>query len=125
MSRVAAIVTMLDTGVPALVALSPPPVPPDAVFPYVTVQEVLETELENLIGRSGNTRTVMQVNVFSKSYEEAESVREACKVYLMGRTGVFQGQTIDAINYQHGGYLYDGQQSLHQCIARFLVWWRT
>jgi hypothetical protein len=124
-SRVAAVVTRLSSAVSPS-GIGPPPVPPTATFPYITVHEVMDDELENLVSPSGLVKTVMQVNSWSPDYEAAAANKKACKdALLTGFIGSFAGQNVDSVNYQGGYELRDPARNLHQCISRFLIWWES
>jgi cobalamin biosynthesis protein CbiG len=113
MSRIAAVITTVR-GLAFSAGIGPPPVPPDdSQLPYITVQEIMNTEIESMYGPSGLVRTVIQLSVHSKNYSESWSIREACKKALINPTSV---------QFIQDHELYDGERSLHQHVARFNVW---
>jgi hypothetical protein len=105
--------------------VTPPPVPDNATFPYITILEIGAVELESLTGKSGLVRSVMQVNCWSKDYEECWALRKLVKDMLMAFTGAIGGETIDAVNHSSDRQLYDPQRELHECVASFIIWWES
>ena len=130
-SRVAAVITLLDDqfSSPQMAGISPVPMPSDAGDPYVTVQEILAQELEHLSGQSNLSRSAIQVNVWSHDYEVAFALREAIKSYLFSFTGAVGGSppeaTVASVNHQRDFELFDGATERHQHITRFLIWWES
>lgn len=122
MSRIAALVSTLQGSVDGLGGISPVPVPPDAVFPYITVEEIADKELESLTGPSGKTHTIMQVSCWAKDYETAWDTREEVKTLLFSTRGVVGDQYIADVTYNTGREFYDDQRSLHKLISRFFIW---
>lgn len=108
---------------PTIGGISPPPVPPNGQFPYVTVQEVLSKELESLTGSSGLVRAKIQINCWDRDYENAYQMRQAIKAYLLPYKGIAGDQTIQDVKHAGDHSLYDGARELHQLILAIFVWW--
>lgn len=108
---------------PTIGGISPPPVPPSAIWPYITVQDSFSRELESLGGSSGLLRSKIQINCWSKDYEQAWQMRLAVKNFLLPYKGTAGSQTIQDV--KHGGdhELYDGQREIHQLILTVWIWW--
>lgn len=81
-SRLASIVHALSS-IPDLAGISPVPLPPKAVFPYITLQEILSTEVESHDGPSGLVETAFQINCWAKTYEAAFSLRVEVQSFLV------------------------------------------
>jgi hypothetical protein len=120
-SRVSAVVQLILTAKPT-VSISPPPVPPNAVYPYITVHEILNRELENMEGISGLQHANIQVNCFHEDMEAADVLREDVKDIILGFSGTSSGRTIQGVNHINDAYLYNADIEAHQCITRFSVW---
>lgn len=122
-SRIAAARTRISAQVAGLGGITPPPVPPDATFPFITLHEVSDKEVEALDGPSHLDAATIQVNCWSKDYEDAWNTREKVKgALLSGFSGTFSTVVIQGCTYLMGAELYDPTRQLHQCIARFHVW---
>src|SRR2546428_43394 len=95
-------------------SISPVPVPPNASFPYVTVQQPTDEEVESLEGLSGLTNTTLQVNCWHRDYETAFSLRASLRDPLLALTGAVDGSglIIQAINYRGTADLFDGVREL-------------
>lgn len=117
------------TGVlsPAPSRISPPPLPSDATFPYLTLHQAVGEEVESLQGTSGLTGTVMQCNCWSPTYDEAFALRSAIVAALPSKVGAVAGTglVIDAISGYRYSELWDAARQLHQVILRVGVWWTT
>lgn len=127
-SHVAALVQVIQglSLSPTPGGISPVPLPKGASFPYITVRKVHGTELENLSGRSNLLETVMQVDFWSKDYEEAFSMQTAVKDALLEGIGVSGGSTgftLKTCNHVNDAELFDDVRELHQLITRFHIWW--
>lgn len=125
-SHVAGTVALIQslTLTPTLGGISPVPIPARAVFPYVTVKEIMAIELQSLAGPSNLVKTIMQVECWNKSLEVANSIRYQIKQALMNYSGVAGTLTIVApINHILDSELYDPTRELYQEISRFLIWW--
>lgn len=105
--------------------VSPYPVPPRAVFPYVTVRELPTKDLESHSGYSGLTMSVIQVDVWSEDYEEADTIRQAAKTGIRGCIGSGTDPRVQAINHQNDTELLNSETSKHQLITRYIVWFET
>lgn len=119
------VVLMGATLSPRPTRISPPPVPPKALFPYLTIQQVVGREVESLEGLSGLTNSHMQFNCWSPLYDEAFSLRASIVAALQTVKGAV-GSTdlaVDTITDYRYSELYDGSRELHQLILRTLVWW--
>ncbi len=103
--------------------ISPSPLPPSAVFPYITVGEATVKEVEHLGGLSGVQQVIIQVNCWAKDYESACSIRDNAKAYLCGFSGTAGSRTIQGVNPVVDTTLHDGVRSLHQSITRVLITW--
>lgn len=105
--------------------ISPPPLPPDAVFPYLTIQHIVGHETESLQGLSGLTAAYMQFNCWSPLYDEAFGLRLAVVGALQMVAGPIgsTGLAVESINDYRYTELYDASRELHQLILRTLVWW--
>ena len=104
--------------------ISPPPLPSTALFPYITLQQIGNTEVESMEGRSGLNRTIMQVNCWHGDYEKAFSLRRG--ILMLARpwtVPISLGLTIAAVHHLTDMEMYDGPRELHQLIARYAVWW--
>lgn len=110
---------------PAPTAVSPPPVPPEASFPYLTLQQIVGREEESLEGLSQLTGTHLQFNCWSTLYDEAFALRAAIVESLPLTPGSIAGSglAIDAVSDYRYSELYDAERELHQLILRVLVWW--
>lgn len=125
-SYVASIVNVIERSVQAAIgSISPPPVPPNANFPYITVHQIGKTEVESLTGVSGLTRTVIQVNCWHPDYETAFSLRHTIQGVILAFTGDTLGNSLQASNPLHDMELFDGVRELHQLIGRYSVWWES
>jgi hypothetical protein len=130
-SPVAGIITLLNSqfSSPQMVGISPPPLPSNAGDPYVTVQEIMDLETESMEGQSGLLKSVIQVNVWSNSYETAHALRKAIRDYLLSFSGPIGGSppdaTLDAVNHIGGFELNKGLVERHQLISRFKTWWQS
>lgn len=126
-SHTAAIVQFINAL--SIAVAGPPPLPLNAALPYVTVREVIASELESLTGKSNLTRTVMQVECWSKDYEMANSIRESIKgpgdgSGLLGAYGAVGTRNVQGpINHIMDAELYHERLEIHQLITRYLVWW--
>lgn len=127
-SHVAGIIQLIKASFPSPVigGISPPPVPPNVIEPYVTVQEIMGRELESLTGPSGLSRSIMQVNCWSSSYESAYNLKASIKAMLLAFTGTTPtGSKIQAVNPQYDTELYDSERKINQSIVRLFVWWEA
>lgn len=135
-SYVAGVVTLLKAAFASplqIGGISPPPLPASAfptstsldlaLRPYLTVQQIGNSELQSLAGLSGLNRTIMQVNCWHPSYESAFSIREAVRDVLMPFAGATAGLTIQAVNHVQDTELEDGTRMLHQLVTRYAIWW--
>ncbi len=113
------------TPTPALGGIGPTPVPYPATMPYVTVREIMGKELECVDGtRVGTIMTVMQVEVWSKDYEQANSIREQLKSSILEHSGATGTLTVAGpINHVTDAELYNDANELHQRVTRYLIWW--
>ena len=107
----------------SLGGISPAPVPPGALFPYITVTEITVKEVEHLAGLSGVQQTIIQVNVWAKDFEIAGTVRDSAKLYMCGFRGTAGTRYIQGVNPVVDSMLHDGVRSLHQGVTRVLVTW--
>jgi len=130
-SHTAAVVSLLNTQFPSptIAGISPPPLPNDAGDPYVTVQEIQSKELESMTGASDLARSIVQVNIWDKDYEAADTLRTSIKNYLFGFTGnvVIASVTeahVQIVRHMMDWELFNGEVERHQVIARFLIWWQ-
>jgi hypothetical protein len=130
-SRIAAVIQLVlgNTGqIPAIVGpaqASPAPLPATAKYPYVTVNEPFTKEIESLQGRSGLAGALIQVNCYSKDYEEAWETREAIKVMLCTFKGVSSAITIMDVRHKLDTELFNDATEVHQLISRFILWCET
>ncbi len=124
-SHVAGIIILLRAQVfdPVLKGASPVPVKPTFVFPWVTVREAAGRELQSLTGPSGLVETLMQINVWSKDYDEAYALRSAIKSYLLPYTGAAGSENIQGVTHHLDSELSDDQRELHQAVLILKVWW--
>lgn len=125
-SYVAGVIRVIELALAQVVgSISPTPVPSSAVFPYVVVRQIVNTEVESLLGLSNLNQTMMQVECWHPSYEVAFALRQSIRNALMAGVGPISGSglTIDAINTRGETDLYDGQRELHELIARYGIWW--
>lgn len=124
-SNVASTISLLlGAGLsPTIGGISPAPVPKNAVWPYVTVQDSFSKELESLTGSSGLLRSKIQINCWDKDYENAWQLRAAIKSYLLPFKGTAGSQTIQDVKHGNDHELYDGQRELHQLILYVFIWW--
>lgn len=126
-SYVAGLVDLIAVGYPTVASsVSPPPLPPTAVFPYVTVHQIFGEELQSMDGLSGMTSTMMQVNCWDKDYERAFSLRASLTTLIMaGVNTVTLGLNLKAVSIPRYQELYDGPRELHQLIGRYAIWWEA
>lgn len=128
-SYVAGLVTGIGAAglTPTPAGVSPVPVPNDAAYPYVTVQQVLGEEVTCMEGLSNLCGTVMQINCWSKSYEQAFAMRAAIQAYLATLTGTIgaTGTKVERVTDFKTQELYHPDPELHQLILRADVWWTT
>lgn len=127
-SRVAALVTYIKTLTlsPVLGGISPNPMPPTASFPYVTVTEIRAVGLEGLDGPQDLMKTIMQVNVWDKSYEVADSIRQQLSNAIIWKSGSVGGGIVNGpINHNMNAELYDAPRQIHQLISRFNIAWES
>jgi hypothetical protein len=103
--------------------ITPPPLPANASFPYITVNEIRVGEIESLYGLSGVQQVVMQVNVWDKDFEEASVLRNTIKRYLCSYSGTAGSRVIQGVNPVVDTTLHDGVRNLHQSITRVKVTW--
>lgn len=124
-SYVAGVVSLVESslGPPLVGSISPPPVPPNAVFPYTTVHQIGNTLIQNLLGSSQLCQTVIQINVWDPDYELAFALRRRVQNMLLPFVGLTLGMTIQGINHVYDHELYNGPLELHQLIARYGIWW--
>lgn len=125
-SHVAALIQYIQdlTLDPVLGGIQPPPLPNDATYPYVTVHKIMgDDPAKTLDGPSGLQRTVMQINVWSPDYEEANSTKDAIKDALIGVFGPVGSLTVEGAYHMMDAELYNPERSLHQLITRLMVWW--
>jgi hypothetical protein len=103
--------------------IGPIPIPDDALFPYITVQNIMEQELSTHSGRSFMGPSILQVNFCDKNYEVASVLRDRMKTVLTnGATGTWQGTVIQGSNYMFGSETYDAEREIHMLHARFKMW---
>jgi hypothetical protein len=107
----------------ALKGVSPVPLPSDALFPYVTIQEGLGKELESLTGASGLIKVPHQFNIWGKDYEEAWGFRKSIRDYIQPYRGAAGSNVIVSANHYGDRELYDGPKSVHQLIWMVNIWW--
>ncbi len=107
----------------SLGGISPVPLPPSALFPYMTVQEITGKEIEHLGGISEVQQTIIQVNVWAKDFESAGTMRDSAKYYLLGFKGTAGSRVIQGVNHVVDSMLHDGVRSLHQGVTRVMVTW--
>jgi hypothetical protein len=125
-SRAAALVGIINMALGSdLKGCSVPPVPTNAIFPYITIQDITGKELESMTGPSGLLRSVVQINCWSKVYEDAWNTREAVKSFLLTFTGTAGDKNIQAVNHATDREFLDGVRELHQCVCSFLIWWES
>ena len=123
-SHIAEVITLIKNSLGSSIGgISPHPVPPQAVFPYITVTEIHGSELESLTGISGQNRMIVQVDCWDKSHEVAWGIRVRVKALLLPYKGTAGTQTVAAVNHQNDAALYDGNRSLHQLVTRLFIWW--
>lgn len=128
MSRLGALVKFIKTLTfsPALAGIGPNPLPLNATFPYVIVREIFSVDQVILTGRNGTTRSILQVEVWSKGYDEAYHTRETIKNGLIDYAGALDARTtIGPIAHVIDVELYDARVELHQLISRFEIWWEN
>jgi hypothetical protein len=118
-ARLIALIKDMDLG---LGGITPPPLPAQAAFPYVTVTQLFSKEAESLTGPSGKLRSLMQINVFHKTYEAAWNTRKTIKSTLFALTPS-DDNGLRAVNHNQDNELYDGNSSAHQLITRLFIWW--
>lgn len=130
-SELAGLSYLLTHGVGGLTTanVAPPPLPPDASFPYVTLHMPSGMGLESLNGPSGIKQTLAQANVWHANYETAWTLRETIRDLILATSGnVGNSRVIEAANMS-AGYgagemeLYDTARKLHQLILRIMIWW--
>lgn len=105
--------------------ISPAPLPPGAVFPYITVSEITVREVESLQGLSGVTFTILQVNVWDKDFEGAGVMRDTIKQYMCSFSGTAGSRIIQGVNPVVDSMLHDGVRNLHQAVTRLQIAWAT
>lgn len=112
-------------GMPVPSSVTPPPVPENAQFPVLTVQQITGEEGEVMEGLNGLTATVIQVNAWSPNYDEAFALRKNVLGVLFALTGAVAGTPLVVDRTTGFTYreLYDGSRELHQLILRCTVWW--
>lgn len=110
---------------PAPTRISPPPVPPEASFPFLTLQQIVGEEEESLAELSDLTSTHIQLNCWSTLYDEAFALRAALVRGLQTISGPIgsSGLAIDTITQYRYTELFDPARELHQLILRVRVWW--
>lgn len=127
-SNIAAIITRLQNQLTLGIdygGIGPVPVPDNAPLPFITVQQIMHMRLQSHDGDSGVGPSMMQVNCFSKNYEEADALRALVDLALNGLTGIFAGVVSQGANHNHSHDIYDSERELHQCITRHQVWFET
>lgn len=115
----------LASGMPVPTSIAPPPVPENAIFPVLTVQQVGGSEGEVMEGLDGLTLTQMQFNAWSPNYDEAFALRSNVVVAMAALTGAIAGTPLvvdEATGFTYRE-LYDAERELHQLILRCIVWW--
>lgn len=130
-SHIAGVVNLLQMAFTSPLAMSgigPVPVPDSvntAAFPYVTVQEPADYELQSLTGPSGMSKSVIQVSVWSRDYEAAWHLRSQIKSLLLSvaPTTILSLKLQATNQVASDAELYDGPRKLHQLITRIQIWW--
>lgn len=125
-SHVAALIQYIQTLVldPGLGGITPPPLPNDATFPYVTVHKIMEDDpAKTLSGPSGLKRTIMQINVWSPDHEEANAALEAIRDASIGLVGPVGSLVADGSYHVADAELFNPERAVHQLISRIMVWW--
>lgn len=120
-SRAAALISLIEDIAPA----TPPPLLYTEPLPHITVHEVSAVDLETLEGYNGTSTGIMQVNCYSKSYDEAYNLRDQVKVVFRTFTlgGMADSLSIQGVNHQLDRELWDGNREIHQHIVRYTVHW--
>lgn len=103
--------------------IGPQPVPDDASYPYVTIQEILNEDVEDHEGFAGLAMSIIQVNVWDKDYSAAQTKRAAIKDTLRNYSGSAGTSIIQGTNHRLDRELFDGDRELHQLITRFDIGW--
>jgi hypothetical protein len=127
-SYVAGLVSLIEgtVFVPPIGGVSPYPLLPTAVLPFINVREVFGRQLQNLSTRSGMIETIMQIDIWSKDYEEAYEIRKTANNALIDTFGSVGSLIISGpIRHVTDAELYDGTRRIHQLISRFHIWWEA
>lgn len=114
---------MANITSPDLKGIGPTPLPANALTPYITVQEIINQDLENMEGKSGLQHSMIQVNCWHNDYETAWTLRE--RVKGLNLIGTFKGNKIQAVNHKQDAELYDAERKIHQLITRLMIWFET
>jgi len=122
-SIVAEVIQLINNNISGLGGISPAPVPVNALFPYITVGEINTQEAEAMEGRSGLTRTLVQIDCWSKTHEGAWATRRIVGDFLNMYRGTAGSLVIKWVNPNVDTTIYDGNRSLHQSISRLFIWW--
>lgn len=123
-SRIAEVFRIINIKDISYGGFGPAPVLAKTAMPYIVVREIFSRELTSLNGRSGLTRTVMQIEVWDRDYEQAYQKREEIKDGILGFSGPVDTQAVDGpISHNADVELYDGVRELHSLITRLEIWW--
>ena len=128
MSHIGGVISIINAALSSprrIGGICPIPLPDHATFPWITVQETISTELESMDGQSGAARSVIQVNCWSKDYDEAWELRSAVKSLLLPYSGSAGGEVIRGMNHGRDLEQYDGARQLHQLVVIFHIWWES
>lgn len=102
--------------------ITPPPVPRGATFPHITILVMNAEEIDSHDGVSRLLQAIVQVNCFSKSYNEAFQLRDAVKHVLLPFDDEVQGVIVQGVNHVADRELYNSETKVHQLVSRVLMW---
>lgn len=105
--------------------IQPPPFDETQQLPGFIIQTIDGQELESLEGLSELSRTVMQISVYNKLYDNGFNQRASIVAFLRsfsGDSGV-AGLKVDCIHDFRYRELYMPTSEIWQLILRCVVWW--
>lgn len=125
-SKIAAVMECISNSLTGQYSdMSPIPVPDDATFPYITIQNVMDVEILSHDGPSGLSPCIIQVNSIDKDYEAADTLRGLVITCLQAIAGTFSGIVVQGAEYMYGAETFDAERELHMLHARFKVWFEV
>ncbi len=125
-SKVAAVIALLDTNLAGnYTYASPVPMPDNALFPYITVQSIMEQEMFTHDGPSGLGPSIIQINCLDKNYEAAASLRQAIISLLSNYAGISGDRALQGSNFMYAHETYDAEREIHMLHSRFRFWFET